>query len=227
MAINPKAILFDLDNTLIDRDSAYRRVAEGLYETLIAPHATYVRDEACSLLVSWDNDGFADRTWLAETMLETWPAIPASITNIAKLERQLMWTSVQLEVRVTSFLLMLNEVGMAWGIVTNGDSASQRAKIKSTGLEEIAPFVVISEEFGHSKPEPAIFEEALRRLGNPLPEETLFVGDRPDSDIGGAQGVGLKTAWVRRDRSFPRGRRKPDYEIDHVDELRTLLDGLV
>ena len=87
-------------------------------------------------------------------------------------------------------------------------------------------FVVVSDELGHLKPDPKIFKEALRKLGDPSPDSTLLVGDNPDADIGGAQGMGMMTAWVRRERSFPEGKQRPDYEIDRVDELRPVLGEL-
>ena len=67
--------------------------------------------------------------------------------------------------------------------------------------------------------------EAVRLLDIPglATEEVLFVGDNPYTDILGAHGVGMKTAWVRMDRKYPADAPAPDYVIDHVEELKDLL----
>ncbi len=53
---------------------------------------------------------------------------------------------------------------------------------------DVAPIVI-------GKPERAMFDVALRRLGT-TPEQTLMIGDRLETDILGAQRAGLKTAVV-------------------------------
>ena len=221
----PKAILFDLDNTLIDRQAAFVRVAEAFWNEHDIVSAAGTREETEKLLVEWDEDGYSPRQQMLENWMYRWPGVYENVESLSIWYRSCMDSSFILDPRIAAFLKALNAAGIPWGIITNG-FASQRAKMKSVGLEEITPFVVISDEFGHWKPEPPIFEEALRRLGNPSPKETLFVGDHPNSDIGGAQGMDMMTAWMRRQRSFPVGRRKPDYEINHVDELRPILGEL-
>ncbi len=75
------------------------------------------------------------------------------------------------------------------------------------------------------KPYPAMFEEALRRLGT-RPEETLMVGDRLETDIEGAVGVGLKTAFVLTgvSRREDIGSAAPDYILDDLHALITALE---
>ncbi len=74
-----------------------------------------------------------------------------------------------------------------------------------------------------AKPDPSIFLEALRQLGNPTPGEVLFIGDNPEADIGGAQAVGMATAWIRRGRQWPASMAPPDFIVDSILETRRLL----
>ena len=85
------------------------------------------------------------------------------------------------------------------------------------------PFMVVSSEVGYEKPDPRIYQDGLKQLGDAAAASTLFVGDNPETDIGGAQAIGMPTAWVRRGGTWPAGSQPPDYQIDHVDELRTVL----
>jgi len=73
------------------------------------------------------------------------------------------------------------------------------------------------------KPKPVIFELALQRLGVDA-GEALFVGDRADIDVAGAQGVGMPVAWINRDSSpLPEDVRAPEFEIRDLAELERIL----
>jgi putative hydrolase of the HAD superfamily len=52
---------------------------------------------------------------------------------------------------------------------------------------------------------------------------TLFVGDNPEADILGAQGLGMFTAWVHRGREWPYADRRPEYLVGHVSEVGELV----
>ena len=83
------------------------------------------------------------------------------------------------------------------GIVTNGPTEVQRAKLELLGIDRLVDFVLVSEEFGVAKPDPAIFREALR-LAGVKPEEAIFVGDSVEFDMAGARAAGIPTVWVNR-----------------------------
>ncbi|MBA2754958.1 MAG: HAD family hydrolase [Chloroflexia bacterium] len=109
------------------------------------------------------------------------------------------------------------------GLVTNGPSEVQRAKIEVLAVERLVDFILVSEEVGAWKPDPAIFAEALRR-GGAAPAETLFAGDSMEHDMAGASAAGLRTVWVNRDgRSRQPGEVEPDHEIRRVGEMLPLL----
>jgi HAD superfamily hydrolase (TIGR01549 family) len=118
----------------------------------------------------------------------------------------------------------MNSKSVAWGVVTNGDQF-QHQKAEATALDKKAPFVLASKIFGVNKPAPEVFMEAVRLLGieGLHTEEVLFVGDNPYTDIVGAHGVGMKTAWIRMGREYPSDAPTPDYVVDHVEELKHLL----
>ena len=81
------------------------------------------------------------------------------------------------------------------GILTNGFSEVQRAKLKQfPQLESVSSAVIISEEVGVLKPDPALFEHAAAVVGVPA-ESILYVGDSLHSDVRGGIGAGWKVAW--------------------------------
>jgi len=84
--------------------------------------------------------------------------------------------------------------------------------------------IVVSDEVGWRKPRRDIFDAALGRLGVRA-EESLFVGDRADMDVLGAQQIGMDAAWINRDREpLPAGIQAPTYEIRDLGELATILN---
>ena len=107
-------------------------------------------------------------------------------------------------------------------MVTNGSSLSQRSKVRHWGLPELVDAIVVSEEFGAAKPAPEIFRHALDLVGAD-PAHTLFVGDRPGADIGGARGVGMRTAWIHHGRTWEAAAPPPDYTLAGAWEVGELL----
>jgi FMN hydrolase / 5-amino-6-(5-phospho-D-ribitylamino)uracil phosphatase len=111
------------------------------------------------------------------------------------------------------------------GMITNGPTEVQRAKIELLDVERHVDFLLISEEFGAWKPDPSIFVEALR-LGNASADETIFIGDSPEHDIAGAQAAAIRSIWMNRTgRNWPAEVSPPDYEARDLSEVRALLDS--
>ncbi|MGH2559145.1 MAG: HAD family hydrolase [Thermomicrobiales bacterium] len=109
------------------------------------------------------------------------------------------------------------------GMVTNGPTEVQRAKIELLGVESHVDFIIISEEFGAWKPDPAIFREALR-LGEAEPDDAVFIGDSPDHDMAGARAAGIRAIWVNRSGlPWPAEAPSPDYEVADLAAVRRLL----
>jgi putative hydrolase of the HAD superfamily len=95
--------------------------------------------------------------------------------------------------------------------------------LEREGVAELFETIVVSDEVGWRKPKPVIFELALRRLAIG-PGEALFVGDRADIDVVGAQGVGMASAWINREAAtLPEGMQPPEFEIRDLGELEAIL----
>ena len=85
--------------------------------------------------------------------------------------------------------------------------------------------VLSSEEVRSYKPQPALFQELLRRMGV-APEETVYVGDRQFEDVQGAGGVNMRTIWINRSGTAPDPKLpKPDFQITSLLEIPKLLSG--
>ena len=111
------------------------------------------------------------------------------------------------------------------GVVSNGFQDVQYGKLETIGLRHpFAECLLLSEEIGIRKPDPAIFLMACDLLGV-QPGETVYVGDSFRNDVVGAAAAGLASCWFN-----PRGEAAPgdtedraDYEIRELSELPSCL----
>ncbi len=119
-------------------------------------------------------------------------------------------------------------------IVTNPDQTvytTQEGKrvILPGGGALVAPFAVSTgtEPVVIGKPQPLIFKMALERLGC-KPALCLMIGDRPDTDIAGAAGLGMMSALVRTGgfkpgEPWPAGLTRADWDVTSLTELKEVL----
>jgi len=101
-------------------------------------------------------------------------------------------------------------------IITNGFNEVQFIKIRQSGLEPFFEEVITSEQVGVRKPDPRIYEVAMKRAGAKL-EESSMIGDNFNADIQGAINVGMDHVYFN-----PHGDSLADqvqYEIRHLKEL--------
>ena len=108
-------------------------------------------------------------------------------------------------------------------LLSNGIASVQRRRIKRSGIGRYFKDILISEEVGLAKPDPAIFALAIGKLQCPK-ERILCVGDSPSSDIRGAHSAGLDTCWVAPPgREYPAGEPRPHYTISDLRQLLRFL----
>lgn len=109
------------------------------------------------------------------------------------------------------------------GIITNGFTELQVARLERAGLKDHFDLLVISEQVGIAKPHQGIFEHAFSIMGNPAREQVLMVGDNPQSDILGGMNVGIDTCWLNIENKPTPDGIMPRYQVSSLVELERLL----
>ncbi|MEU1601535.1 HAD-IA family hydrolase [Streptomyces sp. NPDC005708] len=200
--------LFDLDNTLIDRQGgldawvgAFGR-SRGLPDQAAALVTSRLRDRA----YPEDFVYLRDVLRLTDDAEDLWREY---VDGVAQ--------SVHCFPGVLEGLQALRSDGWKLGIATNGAVDIQRAKLDRAGLAALFDGVAISEGIGARKPERALFEAAAAACGVPLSAEGWMVGDNPATDVAGAQTAGLRTAWVAGSREWGDGPREPEIRVFAVE----------
>lgn len=112
------------------------------------------------------------------------------------------------------------------GLVTNGASAPQRAKLERFGLAVHFDHIQVEGELGVGKPEPEAFHHAAEALGVE-PGRCLMVGDDFARDVLGALGAGMHAAWIDgRGRGVPpQAAPRPHGTVGSLAELAGRLVG--
>jgi putative hydrolase of the HAD superfamily len=113
-----------------------------------------------------------------------------------------------------------SEARVPLALVTNGASALQRRKVAAAGLERFFSAVVVSEELGVGKPDPAMFAAALDELGIDA-HGAVMVGNDLDRDVAGAIAAGVRPVWIRRPGADDDDLPAPD-GVDVIADLREL-----
>ena len=121
---------------------------------------------------------------------------------------------------VVSVLSSLKKMGVRMGIISNTTNPifMKERERQATGLKHFFEFAIYSSDTIYRKPHPSIFESAVAYLGM-NPKEILFVGDSIFMDVVGAQGIGMKSAWLNREGKNLPPDINPDYELHSLKDL--------
>lgn len=243
-----KAVLFDLDDTLLDwseRDGEWsafeypllRRVYGYVcqYVQPLPEFAAFVEEFYHRTREGWNHG----RTSLVAPnlgviLVQTAEAlgVPVGYLDPRRCLEVYGWGAIpgtRPFPEVPEVLALLRDQGVKVGIVTNAYQPMylRDIEIEQHGLLPYFPDCRISAaDVGYLKPHPAIFQAALDQLGI-RPHEAVFVGDNPTADIAGAQAVGLQ-AVLRVTHPLPpmlSGLIVPDAALNSLVELPLILDN--
>jgi putative hydrolase of the HAD superfamily len=111
-------------------------------------------------------------------------------------------------------------------LVTNGASDVQRDKLGGTRLARHFGAIVVSAELGIAKPDPRIFQHALRAVGADA-KDSVMIGDSLSRDVAGARAAGMRSIWIDRgDERSKAGNAVPDARVTALSQIRSCLAAL-
>lgn len=127
---------------------------------------------------------------------------------------------------IPSVLKSIKKMGLRMGIISNTQSRNQVPfNLQQYGINEFFDPIVLSSEYGHRKPDPAIFYHAARLVDHPT-SDCAYVGDKINRDIVGAKRAGFRLA-IQIQHEYDDGVKDegatPDAIIENMEELIPIL----
>lgn len=203
----PALIIFDLDGTLLDHESAVKSGLEAFYAThgralgLALPELERQWQELLQQYYALYLSGrcsFQDQR--RSRIRELFAAGGATLTeqgvdSAFAIYAEAYVAGCRTFPEVPEALAQLREFRLA--VLTNGDGNQQRAKLAAAGLVNCFEEVFVSSEIGLAKPNPAAFRRVAARMGVQV-RDCVFIGDDPEVDIHGAMQAGMSPILVAR-----------------------------
>ncbi|MEO8298638.1 MAG: phosphoglycolate phosphatase [Burkholderiales bacterium] len=213
-----KAVLFDLDGTLVDSAPDLAAAGNTLRESRGLPPLPAAQFRPMT------SQGARGMVGIALGLTPDNPDFEAAKADFLASYAQRLTALTDVFTAMKPVIDRLDEAGFPWGIVTNKASRFTDPIVAALGLAERAQVVISGDTTPHAKPHPAPLLEAARRLGLP-PSACLYAGDDL-RDVQAGQAAGMQTvavAWGYLGQDEPIDQWGADHCIEHPHELLNLL----
>ena len=231
-----QGILFDIDGTLIDHQTAQNRALTQFHqlhreEDELADLETFVDmwERASTKFYAAYIAGtisFKDLRALRTQYVYGTHGISLDMKEAYTLYEEYKMLYEQEWVLYPDVLPCLESLGdMALGVISNGGSGQQRRKLRSTGIEHFFSVEAISEDIGIAKPNKELFDYALEKMGL-QGDDVAIVGDDFEADIRGGLAAGLKAIHLIRGETegITPGRHATVSSLASIHEALSLLE---
>jgi putative hydrolase of the HAD superfamily len=216
-----RAVIFDLDGTLLDRESSIEQFIYGQYDRFDRHLSHIPKIDYANRFIEVDCLGHVWKDKVYQTLVAEFNIDRISWQELlADYESQFQFHCVPFPFLI-EMLDTLKQRGYLLGIITNGRGEFQKSAISGLGIQNYFDVILISEVEGTRKPQPEIFQQAMNQLGV-APENSFFVGDNPKADIEGAKNVKMRTIWKRNSHWLDA--KKADATIDELSEILSIVN---
>ncbi len=219
-----RAVIFDLDGTLLDRESSIEQFISMQYDRFDRHLSHIPKIDYANRFIEVDCLGHVWKDKVYQTLVTEFNIDRIGWQELlADYESHFQFHCVPFPFLV-EMLDALKQQGYLLGIITNGRGEFQKKAISGLGIQNYFDVILISEIEGMRKPQPEIFQKAMDRL-RVTPENSFFVGDNPEADIEGAKNAKMHTIWKRNSHWFaPKG---ADATIDELSEILSIVNNNV
>jgi putative hydrolase of the HAD superfamily len=220
-----KAVIFDIDNTLVDFLEMKRRCLGPAVEAMVSAGLKISEDEALKRIYKlYETYGMEYKLIFQEFLKsvgqQDYKILAAGI--VAYREKR--------EVRpypgIKEVLDELTRKGVKLAIVSDAPNLKAWIRLTYMGLQEYFSVVVAFDDTHLKKPAELPFEKALSELGVQR-DEVLMVGDVPDKDILGAKHMGFHSCFARYGNTHPeKGTTGADFEAEKPSDILTVIEKI-
>jgi putative hydrolase of the HAD superfamily len=207
-----KAVVFDIDGTLVDHDKAQRAALTRLYNLAAEKLAKRPPLEEFASVWHTETERYIDMYLVGQltyreqriqrvgSIFARWGHTLSEAQAWEVFTGYLTWYEGEWSL-FEDALPCLRALGQyRLGVISNGDSKQQRRKLQETGIDSFFASVVVSGDDRIAKPDRGIFQRSSQELET-QPSQMVYVGDRLEHDAIGACNAGLNGVWLDRNNS--------------------------
>lgn len=215
-----KAVIFDLDNTLLDfmkmKRNAVHAAVQGMRESGLKVNSD---DAVLEIFKIYELKGYEYQEVLDDFLINIfgkrdYKILASGIVSYRKAKE----ASLELYKNVNKTLKLLSDSGLKLGVVSDAPSREAWLRLYYLQLHNVFHAVVTFDDTGVYKPSPIPFR-LISKLLDINTKHAIMVGDWPDRDVIGAQEVGMKTAFAKYGDTFNTEFSGADYDLDDIFDL--------
>jgi len=225
-----KAVIFDLDNTLMDFMTMKGNAINAAVEAMIDAGLNMDPEIAHKKLYAiYDKKGIEFQRVFNNFLEEhlgfvDWKILSSGVVAYRKARE----ASLVLYPHVNLTLTKLLKMGLKLAVLSDAPRREAWLRLCYLQLQHTFDTVITFEDTGFKKPHQTPFRKVLSII-EVEPENTIMVGDWPERDLVGAREVGMITVFARYGFSFgrsPVGSEGADYGIDDIREILTIIEEI-
>ncbi len=222
-----RAIVFDLDNTLVDFMTMKRMAVEAAIDAMIDAGLPLDRDIAeRDIFAIYAREGIEHQTVFDDLLAQHLGHVDYKILAAGVVAyRRAREAALVLYPHVSFTLVSLIKQGLRLAVVSDAPRREAWLRLCYLNLHHLFDVVVTFEDTGERKPSPAPFRLALERLGVE-PGEAIMVGDWAERDMVGAIELGMRTAFARYGDEFGTIESGADFDLEDIHQLLDIVHRL-
>jgi putative hydrolase of the HAD superfamily len=220
-----KAVIFDLDNTLVDFMHMKRQAVSAAISAMIDAGLGLSFEEAEARIGAiYKERGIEFQSVFDQLLYDVFQRVNYKILSAGVIAyRRAREAALVPYPHVTMTLVALVKRGIRLAVVSDAPGREAWLRLCYLNFHHIFDSVVTFEDTGERKPSPAPFLRALQEL-RVKPEEALMVGDWAERDMVGAAQLGMTTVFARYGDTFGTVESHAKYELADVSELLDVVD---
>src|ERR1041385_1988755 len=220
-----KAVIFDLDNTLVDFMAMKRQAIDAAINAMIDAGLNLSHEEIKARIDTiYEERGMEFQSVFDQLLYDVFNKVDYKILSAGVISyRRAREAALVPYPHVYMTLMELLKRGLRLAVVSDAPGREAWLRLCYLNFHHIFDGVVTFDDTGERKPKPGPFRKALDLL-NVRPNEALMVGDWAERDMIGASNIGMKTVFARYGDTFGTVETHADYEINDVKDLIPIVE---
>ena len=222
-----KAIIFDLDNTLLDFMKMKQFAVKAAITAMNEAGLNIDEDQAYEdIFELYKTKGWENQQVFNDFLMQNFGKVSNKILAAGIVSyRRAREATLVVYPNVNKTLIELIKMGIKLAVVSDAPSREAWMRLYYLNLHHVFDPVLTYDDSGAHKPSPKPFEMALNIL-DVNSDEALMIGDWPERDVVGASQIGMKTIFARYGDTFGTVDSGADWDVDDIYEVVNIIKDL-